>query len=152
MKEETWRPVRSHPDKYRVSDKGNVENALTGRRMKQWWNGKPPYLKVRLADTLYAVHWLVLEAFKGSRPPGSKGLHKDDDKSNNSAENLYWGTSSNNMADRSRNGWGVERPWQRKKYCIRNHELTPENRYPKTGDCKLCARERARKNKKKENA
>lgn len=75
-------------------------------------------LKVRLNRTgyhravLYAglirreefVHLLVLEAFVGPRPEGLFGLHKDDDRSNNSLSNLYYGTSQQNWADRKRNG------------------------------------------------
>jgi hypothetical protein len=50
------------------------------------------------------VHWLVLEAFVGSRPEGYDGLHKNDKRSDNALTNLYWGTPQQNALDRTRNG------------------------------------------------
>lgn len=51
------------------------------------------------------VHRLVLWAF-GSPPPfpGALALHYDDDPSNNSLDNLRWGTYRNNWEDAQRNG------------------------------------------------
>lgn len=34
---------------------------------------------------------LVLETFVGPKPEGKKACHKDNDKTNNRVENLYWG-------------------------------------------------------------
>ena len=50
------------------------------------------------------LHNLVLEAFVGPRPEGMLGLHRDDDRDNNSLKNLYWGSPKDNAADRRRNG------------------------------------------------
>lgn len=49
------------------------------------------------------VHHLVLEAFVGPRLPGQECCHKDDDKDNNRATNLKWGTRLENASDRLRN-------------------------------------------------
>ena len=46
------------------------------------------------------VHILVAEAFHGPRPLGLCALHRDDVKTNNHASNIYWGTRTQNMADR----------------------------------------------------
>ena len=43
------------------------------------------------------VHSLVLTAFVGPRPTGMYALHRDDDPTNNSLDNLYWGTPSENI-------------------------------------------------------
>ena len=43
------------------------------------------------------VHSLVLTAFVAPRPEGMYALHKDDDPTNNSLDNLYWGTQSENI-------------------------------------------------------
>ena len=46
------------------------------------------------------VHVLVCTAFHGPRPPETMCCHRDDDQSNNTAENLYWGSPSENRTDR----------------------------------------------------
>lgn len=53
----------------------------------------------------FLVHRLVLLVFQGP-PPSDKhlGLHKDDDKENNTPDNLYWGTHQENSNDAKRNG------------------------------------------------
>lgn len=54
------------------------------------------------------IHTLVLTCFFGEKPPGLEGIHRDDDRENNSVDNLYWGTHSENMKDRESNGrWSV---------------------------------------------
>lgn len=50
------------------------------------------------------VHRLVLLAFGGPSPPGLEACHRDDNKTNNCLENLYWGTRGQNQADAVRNG------------------------------------------------
>jgi hypothetical protein len=50
---------------------------------------------------------LVLTAFVGPKPPGMECCHKDDNKDDNSIENLYWGTHKENMLDRDRHGLNV---------------------------------------------
>lgn len=50
------------------------------------------------------LHHAVLLAFVGPRPEGQEGRHLDDDSGNNAVENLAWGTRSENIADRLRNG------------------------------------------------
>lgn len=61
-------------------------------REVQHYKGRPKFL-------------IVLELFVGPKPtPEHEGCHKDDDRSNNHADNLYWGTHKQNMEDASRNG------------------------------------------------
>lgn len=50
------------------------------------------------------VHALVCEAFKGPRPQGAQCRHLDGNKYNNAAENLAWGTASENNADKIAHG------------------------------------------------
>lgn len=51
------------------------------------------------------VHHLVLEAFVGPRPDGMECRHfPDRDPANNRLENLQWGTSSENQADKRVHG------------------------------------------------
>lgn len=62
------------------------------------------------------IHELMLETFKGERPAGLYGLHKNDNKTDNRLGNLYWGTPKENMADAKKNGRrndcrGVDKPF-----------------------------------------
>jgi uncharacterized protein (DUF433 family) len=50
------------------------------------------------------VHHLVLEAFVGPRPDGMEALHGPAGKLDASLANLHWGTRSENMRDKTRDG------------------------------------------------
>ena len=50
------------------------------------------------------VHSVVLEAFKGPRPPKNVSRHMDGVRQNNCIENLEWGTSAQNAEDAKRHG------------------------------------------------
>ena len=69
------------------------------------------HVTVRLLDKniTYKVHRLVLMAFVGL-PPSSAHVtrHLDGNRSNNVVENLAWGTSRENCADRTRHGRQVD--------------------------------------------
>lgn len=53
-------------------------------------------------------HILVCETFNGPKPsPELMCCHKDDDRSNNAASNLYWGSDSDNKKDAIRNGRNI---------------------------------------------
>lgn len=56
------------------------------------------------ARTKY-VHVLMLEGFLCPRPSeNSVGCHRNDDRTDNRLENLYWGSQSDNVRDAIRNG------------------------------------------------
>ena len=149
-----WKAIAGFPA-YQVSDQGQVMSLpMIGRRT----NGevlKPivqsnGYHYVGLYEggkmKLRRIHSLVLEAFVGPRPDGAHGCHRDDDKSNNALENLYWGTASQNMADAYANGRRVLAD-----SCGKGHEFTEQNTYIRkdTGArmCRQCMLERNRRNK-----
>ncbi len=111
-----WRPVVEFPDCYEVSNTGLVRSIdrvvqnrgkpmrLRGRMMKQRIvkgyymtclraNGRQRYM---------AVHRLVASAFPNGVGPQVR--HIDGIRTNNNAENLRWGTHSENMIDRDRHG------------------------------------------------
>ena len=50
------------------------------------------------------LHHVVAELALGPRPEGMQVLHRDDDKSNNWPDNLYYGTQTQNLADCKANG------------------------------------------------
>lgn len=112
-----WLPIPGW-DFYEVSDKGEVRSldryvpAKLGTQLKRGRVLKPNrttgYSTVRLRegskDKTRKIHQLVLEAFVGPRPSELEGCHRDGNTENNSLENLYWGTSSQNNLDRVKHG------------------------------------------------
>ncbi|QZE10411.1 HNH endonuclease [Mycobacterium phage ScoobyDoobyDoo] len=143
---EEWRPVRGWETKYLVSSLGRVLTSSTGLiRTGREREGRRVLISLGHDDVRKVAH-MVLEAFVGPRPEGQEALHYDDDHTNNSLENLRWGTRSENLHDAVRNG---RHPYGGKTHCTKGHEYTPENtHYKKDGrgrDCLQCARDRARR-------
>lgn len=85
------------------------------------------------------VAHLVLAAFVGPRPVDLQCCHEDDNPYNNALVNLRWGTASDNMRDRLRNG---NNPWLNKTHCPSGHEYTDDNTrfYRGHRRCKACWR------------
>lgn len=113
---ETWKHIQGWPD-YKVSSLGRIKSRMAhggfGAYPTPWRiiKGfiKDGYKKVVLRRLGFSkkmpVHKLMLLTFKGPPPEGKPfALHKDDIKLNNSLENLYWGSKSDNMKDAYRNG------------------------------------------------
>lgn len=150
---ENWLPVVGYEGLYSVSDHGRVrsEERLVGARSNSFrriperilqatFNGAG-YLHVGLhrdaARRSYRVHCLVMSAFVGPVPPGLEILHHDDIKTNNHLENLRYGTRSENLFDRVRNG---RHPAANRTTCEFGHQLTP--RSDGSGRrCRPCQRE-----------
>ena len=97
---EEWRPV-PFDERYSVSSLGRVRGPL---KMLKLMPKRANYLKVSIKAKYYFVHHLVALAFIGPKPEGCMVLHRDDDRSNNSADNLYYGTAADNASDRVTNG------------------------------------------------
>jgi len=107
------KPIPFNP-KYSVSDDGRVFSQ-TGREMSYCrWNQEYKIVKLvrpgKKQDepgyvTNRSVHRLVAEAFLEPKP-FDKALvrHKNDNPTDNRVENLCWGTYSDNLNDRIRNG------------------------------------------------
>jgi hypothetical protein len=113
-----WRPVVGHENFYEVSDTGEVRvKSRTITTGVATFTAKPKllvktvggrannYHRVMLMNPKRHayVHHIVLETFRGERPVDMVGCHKDDDGFNNNLDNLYWGTSEQNQADKARN-------------------------------------------------
>ena len=115
MAAEEWRPVVGYEALYEVSSLGRVrsiDRECLGRdgrcelhrgKMLKPQPMKNGYLDVYLCSgarrTHRTVHRLVAEAFIGPKPKGLEIRHKDGNRSNNSAENLEYGTRSENLRD-----------------------------------------------------
>lgn len=114
---ETWARVPGVPG-YQVSDMGRVRSldryvkARTGKLshyqgqvLRPYPSGNNGYLTVQLPGGERRVHLLVLEAFAGPCPEGMEALHGPGGKLDNRwPENLCWGTRSENMLDKHRDG------------------------------------------------
>lgn len=140
---EEWKPVKDYEQLYLISNLGNVYSIRSKRLLKLqknedgyskvvlWNRGKPYY-------TL--AHRLVAEMFIPNIENKSLVLHKKAiaDGGTNNVENLYWGTQSDNMRDRVRDGrqpiqnWniGEKHPFARK---INQYDL--EHNFIKQYNC-----------------
>lgn len=153
---EKWLPVVGYEGLYEVSDRGavrgidrhdsrgyKVQGQLLSQALKP--NGR---LQVTLSrdgrSNSYLVHRLVARAFHGAPPPGTEVCHGDGNPVNNYAENLRWGTGSENKLDTVRHGTHAE---ARRTSCLRAHPLVVPNLSPAHAargnrDCRACARAR----------
>lgn len=112
--EEIWKKIPHYED-YQASNLGRVMNKH-GKIMAPYLNGRPSYLKLALSlnpicglnskerQKIFPIHRLVLMAFVGIPKKGQHGLHKNDVKTDNRLENLYWGTPKDNVRDSINNG------------------------------------------------
>ena|SRR5665647_230552 len=73
------------------------------RRLPQS-NNRAGYRTVTVARRMRYVHELAAQAWLGPRPIGAVVRHLDDVPSNNSRENLAYGTRQDNALDAQRNG------------------------------------------------
>ena len=113
---EQWKDIAGYEGFYQVSDFGDVRSIgrsifcksgefryVPGQLLSPWKTEKG-YLAVSLSRgsdrKKLRVHRLVLTAFVGPPAEGEEGCHRDNDPSNNRLENLRWGTSKSNHADK----------------------------------------------------
>ena len=115
---EVWKQIPGWEGLYEVSNLGRVKSCRPSaaqptsklKRKDKIINGiGGRWLRVVLCKNgyrkAYAIHYLVLLAFVGSRPfPKAEGRHLNDDKRNNRLYNLAYGTRLENRADRTKNG------------------------------------------------
>lgn len=164
MNQERWRAVLGYEGVYEVSDQGRVRSLARcdsrGRRVKprimSQITQQSGHMCVKLSrDGSYRsakVHQLVLEAFVGPRPDGCESLHYDDNPANNNIVNLRWGTRSENLRDRVRNGLHV---FANKTHCPQGHPYDDTNTYHKRDGgrmCRECLRIRSREYKARKKA
>lgn len=114
---EKWLPVVGWEDRYLISDQWRVWSLWSGRTIKPRPD-KDGYLCIMLCRDGYAqlrkVHLIVLEAFKGSCPPGLQARHLDGIRIHCAPDNLEWGTGSENTLDQVEHGTHHE---ARKESC-----------------------------------
>lgn len=102
MSNREWRPVADYVGRYEVSSLGEVRSlsrfgpagflaTLPGYTRGR---GKRRHIALRNdnGQATFVVSELVLHAFAGPRPAGTRAAHLDGDLSNSCAENLRWAT------------------------------------------------------------
>lgn len=133
---EQWRPIAGYEGIYEVSDQGRVrslDRTLSDGHRRQGQLLKPRakrsgHLFVSLcwarAEKQEMVHRLVASAFVPNPDLYPLVLHWNDVPDDNRAENLRWGTDSQNRLDAVRNGVHGS---SRKGRCPRLHPLEGSN-------------------------
>jgi hypothetical protein len=163
MIEAEWRDVVGYEGLYRVSSDGRLKSLARDIPVPQYggiWHKPEQLLKLRVNIRGYyavglnrdgirrecQVHRLVAFAFHpDSHSPGAYCLHGDANRLNNNADNLRWGTHSDNMSDVVKHG---SHPFANKTHCPYGHEYSPENtlRWRSNGRphrrCRVCERAR----------
>jgi hypothetical protein len=100
---DVWLPIPGR-EAYEVSPAGRIRRRISPD-LKQRPN-KQGYLSVQLSDgkgkpVWISVHRAVALAFIGNQPPKKPHVcHKDGDRTNNHANNLYWGSPKDNGLDK----------------------------------------------------
>lgn len=116
---ETWKPIPDYEGLYEISSHGRVRSlprtvSFGARQRVTPAKVIAPYIRpigyhtVKLGKggrkrSAY-IHRLVALVFIGPCPSRHEVCHRDGDKSNNRADNLYWGTRKQNIADNLRMG------------------------------------------------
>ena len=102
---EEWKAVPGYEGLYEVSNKGNVRNVRRNKLLRLQKN--QGYIKVWLYKngivTGLRVHRLVAQAFIPNPDNLLEVNHKDEDKTNNSVDNLEWCTRKYNVNYGTRN-------------------------------------------------
>lgn len=130
MKVEKWDAVYDFGFRYEVSNTGKVRNVETNRILKQTPDSKG-YMTVTLCRGGYGfqkrVNILVAQAFLGGPYPNLDVYHKDNDKTNNRADNLEWCTRKENVRHAIEDGvmkpYGGGRSNRIKVRCKENGEV-----------------------------
>jgi hypothetical protein len=136
MENEIYRVIEGTNGKYSVSNKGNVFNNESKKMLKQslYANGYfGVYLYLDGKQHKKRVHRLVAEAFIGNASEEMQVNHKDEDKTNNSADNLEWVTLKENQ------NYGTRNKRISDKLSIPVSQYTADGKYIRTFDSAIQA-------------
>lgn len=94
---ETWKTFYTNKKSdYQISINGEVKNKRTNNLRNLELN-TAGYNTIRIDRKWFLVHRLVAQYFIPNPNNYPNVCHKDNNKNNNSVDNLYWGTQSDNI-------------------------------------------------------
>lgn len=123
MSDEVWKDIPGYEGRYQASSLGRIRSLdrrvnichgatrlMRGRVLRPAGSKRDPHLYVVLGHGAAGspVHQLVARTFHGPCPPGQEVRHLDGDPLNNRADNLAYGTRTENILDVLYMG----RPWR----------------------------------------
>ena len=101
---ETWKTFYANKKSdYQISLNGEVKNKRTNNLRTLELN-TAGYNTIRIDRKWFLVHRLVAQYFIPNPNNYPNVCHKDNNKNNNSVDNLYWGTQSDNIKQAVRDG------------------------------------------------
>lgn len=118
LPDERWRPVSGAERLFSISDQARIYSWYRERLLTPRMHMKKG-LQVRLRGKDYRVSHLVLEAFRGPKPPSTYAAHADQDRSNCALGNLSWRPVSQLQREIS-----ARKP---RTHCAAGHVLTSDN-------------------------
>jgi hypothetical protein len=107
LAEEIWKPIPGFNGDYEASNLGRIRSYLWGPwrmktpRIKKMWKNQKGYVRANLNGKQYSVSRCVLMAFRGEPGGNRDASHLDNNRGNNSLENLIWETHSENNSRRA---------------------------------------------------
>lgn len=109
---EIWRDIIEYRGMYQISNFGKVKSLLNYAGVTERILKSRSYPSGHLYVNLYKngkkttrkIHRLVIENFIGMPIAGQECRHMDGNPKNNHANNLQWGTRSENLIDMKRHG------------------------------------------------
>lgn len=102
IEDEIWCPIKGYGGLYQVSDQGRVRSLKFGKELiLKSARDKGGYLMVAICKNgeqkTYRIHRLVAQTFIPNPDNLPEVNHKDEDKTNNSVQNLEWCSSKYNV-------------------------------------------------------
>lgn len=105
------KPIPNFPD-YTISTEGEIFSKYKkGEKLNPYLGTRGYFVVTMYKNTIPTyknVHRLLAETFIPNTENKPLVLHKNDIRTDNRLENLYWGTFEENMEDRTRNGFNVK--------------------------------------------
>ena len=106
MENEIWKDIKGYDGKYQISNKGNIKNVKRNKLLKIQFNKNYKCIHLVGMDGKiknYTIHRLMAQSFIPNPDNLPCVNHKDENKLNNSLDNLEWCTEKYNCNYGTRN-------------------------------------------------